>query len=85
MTLSFEEAPMRYLMLACVDPGAEQYVPEEDNIGEWADETARRNVRILGHGLKGLEDATTVRRRKGEVLITDGPFTETKEWITGFD
>jgi hypothetical protein len=24
-----------------------------------------------------------VRRRKGAALITDGPFTETKEWITG--
>ena len=23
--------------------------------------------------------------RKGEVLITDGPFTESKEWIAGFD
>jgi len=70
MTLSFEEAPMRYLMLACVDPGAEQYVPEEDNIGEWADEMARRNVRILGHGLKGLEDAHSPRRRSGSPAST---------------
>src|SRR5215831_20751218 len=77
--------PMRYLMFVCADPEAEHYVPEEDNINEWVDEMDRRNVRILGHRLKDVEDATTVRRRKGQVLITDGPFTETKEWITGAD
>jgi hypothetical protein len=34
---------------------------------------------------KGVEDATAVRRRNGKVLVTDGPFAETKEWIAGFD
>jgi hypothetical protein len=29
--------------------------------------------------------ATTVRVRGGEVLISDGPFAETKELIVGFD
>jgi hypothetical protein len=79
VTPSFEEAPMRYLMLVCVDPEAEGYVPEESNVEEWTDETDRRNVRILGHSLKSVADAVTVRRRKGTVLITDGRFTETKE------
>ena len=23
--------------------------------------------------------------RSGELLVTDGPFTESKEWIVGFD
>ncbi len=27
----------------------------------------------------------TVRVRSGELLVTDGPFTESKEWICGFD
>lgn len=79
MTPSFVEAPIRYLMLVCVDPEAERYVPEENNVEEWADETDRRNVRILGHRLKSVADAITVRRRTGHVLITDGPFAETKE------
>ena len=26
-----------------------------------------------------------MRVRKGERLVTDGPFTESKEWIAGFD
>jgi hypothetical protein len=79
VTPSLEEAAMRYVMLFCVDPEAERYVPEESNVEEWTDETDRRNVRILGHRLKSVADAVTVRRRKGTVLITDGPFTETKE------
>jgi hypothetical protein len=26
---------MRYMMFVCVDPAAETYAPEEDNIDEW--------------------------------------------------
>jgi hypothetical protein len=76
---------MRYMMFVCVDPAAETYVPEEDNIDEWVDEMDRRKVRILGNRLTGVDAATTVRRRRGKVLVTDGPFAETKEWIAGFD
>ena len=35
--------------------------------------------------VKAIEDATLVRVRDGEVLVTDGPFTESKEWIAGYD
>jgi hypothetical protein len=76
---------MRFLMFVCVDPDGEKYVREEDNIDEWVDEMSRRKVRTLGYRLKGLKDARTVRRRKGKVLVTDGPFAETREWIGGFD
>ena len=76
---------MRYMMFVCVDPAAETYVPEEDNIDEWVGEMDPRRVRILGNRLTGVDAATTVRRRCGKVLVTDGPFAETKEWIAGFD
>jgi hypothetical protein len=76
---------MRYIMFVCVDPTGEKYVSEEDNIDQWVEEMDRRNVRTLGHRLLGVEHATTVRRRKGKMLVTDGPFAETKEWIAGFD
>ena len=45
----------------------------------------RRGKRVTGERLRGVDDATTVRVSKGEVLVTDGPFTESKEWIAGFD
>jgi hypothetical protein len=76
---------MRYLMFVCGDPTGEKYVPEEDNIAEWVAEMDRRKVRTFGHRLKGIKDARTVRRRQGKVLVTDGPFAETREWIGGFD
>ena len=76
---------MRYILFVCVDPAAEPYVPREDNIEEWVDEMDKRKVRILGSRLKELKDARTIRRRNGKVIVTDGPFAETKEWIAGFD
>ena len=39
---------------------------------------------IAGDPLQGIETATTVRVRNGEVLATDGPFTETKEILGGY-
>ena len=40
---------------------------------------------MLGDRLRPVEDATTVRVRSGELLVTDGPFAESREWIAGFD
>lgn len=44
-----------------------------------------KNAHVIGERLRPTDDATTVRVRKGELLVTDGPFTESKEWIAGFD
>ena len=41
--------------------------------------------RITGDRLRPRQDAKTVRVRSGKVLVTDGPFTESKEAIVGFD
>lgn len=76
---------MRYILFVCVDPAAEVYVAREDNIDEWVAEMDQRNVRILGSRLRELREARTIRRRNGKVIVTDGPFAETKEWIAGFD
>jgi hypothetical protein len=34
--------------------------------------------------LEPIETATTVRIRNGKLLVTDGPFAETKEQLAGF-
>jgi hypothetical protein len=39
----------------------------------------------MGDALGPVSAATTVRRRGGRLLLTDGPFAETQEWIAGFD
>jgi hypothetical protein len=76
---------VRYLMFVCTDPSAEQYDPKQDNIESWVSEMDGRGIRISGNRLTGVDQAITVRKRKGKVLKTDGPFAETKEWIAGFD
>ena len=37
-----------------------------------------------GAPLQTTDTATTVRVRNGEISTTDGPFAETKEWLSGF-
>jgi hypothetical protein len=80
---------MRYMLMICRDESVE-VSPEErhDIIGStqaWVEEMDGRGVRVLGHALQPVSDATTVRVRDGDVLVADGPFAETKEQIAGFD
>jgi hypothetical protein len=56
--------------------------PVEPWVGEHG---ARSGVRLHGHRLRLPAEAVTVRVRDGEVLRTDGPFAETKEYVAGYD
>jgi len=76
---------MRYLMFVCVDPTAEPFDPAQDNVEEWVTSNDKKGTRIIGHRLDHVNKARTVRIRKGKLLVTDGPFADTKEWIAGFD
>jgi hypothetical protein len=51
----------------------------------WAKEVCDRGVQIFGSPLAHPDTATTVRVRDGETLLSDGPFTEAKEFIAGLD
>ena len=49
------------------------------------DQTLRSAGRCLAsEALQPVRTAKTVRVREGQVVITDGPFTETKECLAGF-
>jgi len=50
----------------------------------WLDETIGSGVSIEGGPLQLDADATTVKVRNGQLIITDGPYAETKEHIGGF-
>jgi hypothetical protein len=73
---------VKYLLLITVDPSI---TPEEapDDIYTWLDQVG--DARLIGSALQATETAKTVRVRKSDRLITDGPFAETKEFIAGFD
>ncbi|MDQ1043066.1 nuclear transport factor 2 family protein [Streptomyces sp. V4I2] len=74
---------MKYMLLVCGDDTADAsgMTPVEP----WVEELGDRGVRLHGHRLALPSDAVTVRVRDGEVLRTDGPFAETKEYVAGFD
>ncbi|WP_430787275.1 YciI family protein [Actinoplanes sp. G11-F43] len=77
---------MRYLMLVCVDP---DFTPGDDDgapdVDDWAGEMDGRGIRLMGDRTRPDSAATTVRVRNRQVLVTDGPYTETKDVIAGFD
>jgi ketosteroid isomerase-like protein len=74
---------MKYMLLVCGDDTADAsgMTPVEP----WVEDLGERGVRRHGHRLALPAEAVTVRVRDGEVLRTDGPFAETKEYVAGFD
>jgi hypothetical protein len=51
----------------------------------WLDETTGSGVSIEGSPLRLDADATTVKVRDGRLIVTDGPYAETKEQVVGYD
>jgi hypothetical protein len=77
---------MKYMLLICGEDVAESDVGQEPlDVEPWLEEMTARGVRLTGDRLRPPADATTVRIRDGEVLTSDGPYAETKEWMAGFD
>ena len=76
---------MQYFLTILAAPDAEPYVESDDHIAAWLKEGEERGIRVTGNRLRPIEDATLIRRRGGELLVTDGPFAEGKELILGFD
>ena len=81
---------MRYLLAIYVDESRlEGLSPEESKrvLEEYealSREWAGGGVMVAGDGLDPSSTATTVRIRRGERLISDGPFAESKEQLGGF-
>jgi hypothetical protein len=76
---------MKYLMFVCTDTEPDTDTANEPDIDEWVAEHDATGRRLQGMALAPKSSATTVRVREGELLVSDGPFAETKEAIVGFD
>jgi hypothetical protein len=85
---------MKYLLMVCWDTGRmngqtepdSSTPPAEDEEGfPWVDDLQSRGIWLTGDQLAPPRRARSVRVRDGKTLVTDGPFTETKEAIGGFD
>jgi hypothetical protein len=76
---------MRYMMLVCSDTEPDTDPAPEPDIEAWVADNDGAGRRLDGSVLAPVTSATTVRVRNGELLVSDGPFAETKELILGFD
>jgi hypothetical protein len=78
---------MKYLFFIWANglPASEALAVMQRELPGWDEEMKRRGVRLLGRELDLPETAATVRVRASEMLVTDGPFAETKEFIAGFN
>jgi hypothetical protein len=54
-------------------------------LAAWVEQTVNQGVNLHGSRLCPAHDATTVKVRRGELIVTDGPFAETKEQVAGYD
>jgi hypothetical protein len=82
---------MKYMLIHCIDEAGERSqdparrVRGAPAIESWIFEMEGRGVLLHGDRLRYVSDATTVRVRDRELLVSDGPFAETKEQIAGYD
>jgi hypothetical protein len=81
---------MQYMLLIYDDEAIFQNMSEEERgrfLNEYfaySDELRAAGAYVAADALQPTSDATTVRVRDGEQLVTDGPFAETKEQLGGY-
>ncbi len=80
---------MRYLMVyKPADGSGESEAPptaeEEEKMGAFIGEMAGAGYLVTADGLRPSSHGVRVRQTNGQVKVTDGPFTESKELIAGY-
>jgi hypothetical protein len=80
---------MKQYLLSVYQPDADPPRPEALDpimwrVDAWADDLRAAGGRVFTARLHPPSTATVVRSRDGQVLMTDGPFTEGEEHIGGF-
>jgi hypothetical protein len=81
---------MKYICLVYAEPGALSGLSPQEKTALDRDSLAYDQVLEAGghflaaSALQGVDTASTIRVRGGGVLVSDGPFAETKEVLCGF-
>tara|TARA_R100001086_G_scaffold210292_1_gene126182 strand:- start:1620 stop:2456 length:837 start_codon:yes stop_codon:yes gene_type:complete len=79
---------MKFMILRKADKHTENGVmPSEDLLsamGDYNMQLAQAGILLAGEGLKPSAEAARIQFQQGKPIITDGPFTETKEVLAGF-
>ena len=81
---------MKFLCLIYSDENERDAMPDaeyeaciQESIAT-AEELSPGGVYLGGQALQPVRTAVTLRRKRGELSFTDGPFAETKEQLAGF-
>ena len=74
---------MKYACLVYLETAKLHAVPDRE-CQTCGDGLRGRGILVAAEALQPTETATSVRVRNGKVLITDGPFAETKEQLAGY-
>lgn len=78
---------MKYVLMLCSDATVPDDLVNEAVMAGcvgWSEEMARRGILKDAVGLQAPSDATTLKVRGDEALLSDGPFAESKDQIGGF-
>jgi hypothetical protein len=81
---------VKYALLVCEDPalfpkpGQPEYEAMMAEYDLFTGELDESGERVGGLRLTGPDTATSVRVRNDDVVLTDGPFAETREHLGGF-
>ena len=85
---------MKYLFLLFHEEGPEDIAWKQEehswsdgSMAEWikfSEDAARVATQLGGEALQPSTTATVVSMRGGRLVVTDGPFIETKEQLAGF-
>jgi hypothetical protein len=74
---------MKYLCLVYLEPQKWSAVPDRECF-DCGNGLRAAGTLLAAEPLHPVDTATTVRIRNGRVMVTDGPFAETKEQLAGF-
>ncbi|MFC8078850.1 YciI family protein [Streptomyces sp. NPDC057307] len=79
---------MKQYLLSVIQPVGEPPAPEElagitRDLEAFHEELKAADAWVFAGGLHSPSTATVVRAEGGDVLVTDGPYTESKEYLGG--
>jgi hypothetical protein len=75
---------MRYLISVIDDASSSATSDEMTDIDVFNERLRADGHWVFAAGLGGPSSATVVDARRAEAMLIDGPYVETKEWLSGF-
>lgn len=81
---------MRFMVISMIPASAESEagaLPSSDDfeaMGKFNEEMVKAGVLLAAEGLQPTSKGARIRSDGGKIIVTDGPFTESKELIAGF-